>query len=102
MSSSQVAAAILVTGHEAFHVGRDAVEPQALQEHAVAGGHEYNADIAESRLGYPFKDRTPAARQRSTPPIAGRRGSLTPMVYPMVHASRPLRSHLMGRLGKPA
>ena len=36
------------------------------------------------------------------PPIARRLGALTPVVYPMLVALPPLRSHLIGRLRCPS
>jgi ubiquinone/menaquinone biosynthesis C-methylase UbiE len=36
------------------------------------------------------------------PPIARRLGRLAPLAYPALHAFRPFRSHLVGRLRKPA
>jgi SAM-dependent methyltransferase len=35
------------------------------------------------------------------PPFARRMGRLTPFAYPALHAVRPLRSHLVGRLERP-
>jgi ubiquinone/menaquinone biosynthesis C-methylase UbiE len=35
------------------------------------------------------------------PPVARRLGVLTPVVYPLLHAVPPLRSHLIGRLRHP-
>jgi hypothetical protein len=36
------------------------------------------------------------------PPVARRLGRVTPIVYPVLHAIPILRSHLIGRLRKPA
>jgi SAM-dependent methyltransferase len=36
------------------------------------------------------------------PPVARRLGRTTPALYPLLHALPPLRSHLIGRLQKPA
>jgi SAM-dependent methyltransferase len=59
--------------------------------------------LTERWIAELFDGWEPALRARGLlPPIARRLGPLTPVAYPLLSALRPLRSHLVGRLRRPA
>jgi SAM-dependent methyltransferase len=58
--------------------------------------------ISASRLSELFPGWRQEVRSLTVaPPIARRLGRLTPIVYPVLHAIPPVRSHLVGRLQRP-
>ena len=58
--------------------------------------------VTKARLGELFPGWHSELRSLTVaPPIARRLGPLTPIAYPLLHAVRPLRSHLVGRLRCP-